>query len=94
MEFSYSISRKYNFNIYQTILFFAVAALYAVIITLIALAAQGYETVAVYGDGIFFNGTNRLWYDGFIPSAYRSRHRNYSAATINLGDCTLPCALR
>jgi len=55
-------------------------------VTLINVAAQGYETVAflTWND---FNGTNPLWYDRFIPKSQQARHRNCTPTALSLDQC-------
>jgi hypothetical protein len=81
----YPIGREIEFS---TKVVFAISflfAFWAVLVTLINVAAQGYDIVTTLTTD--FNGTNFLWYDNFIPAPLRSRHRNCTAASLKLGDC-------
>src|SRR5277367_1866214 len=83
---SYSIDRPIGFPLKIALLLAFFVALWAVVISLINVAAQGYETLTIITSD--FNGTNRIWFDDFIPRSERSRHRNCTPAILKLDQCT------
>jgi len=82
----YAVDREIQFPAKTAVFISFLFAFWALLITLINVAAQGYETVTILTTD--FNGTNRIWYDSFIPPSLRSRHRNCTAATLKLDECT------
>ena len=85
MGLTYSVDRPIRFHWRVVFILSFFVALWAVLISLINVAAQGYETLNIITSD--FNGTNRLWYDDFIPSFGRSGHRNCTPATLKLDQC-------
>jgi len=83
----YAVDREIQFPAKTAVFISFLFAFWALLITLINVAAQGYETVTILTTD--FNGTNRFWYDRFIPVPLQSRHRNCTAATLTLGQCTI-----
>jgi len=88
LTMNYTIDRSFHLSIVAKLLFGVIILLCAAVITIINFAAVGYDNVATVSAN--FNGSNPLWYDIFIPVSGRSRHRNCSAASFNLEDCTTP----
>ena len=83
----YSVQREIHFSGKLIFLISFLFAFWALVVTLVNVAAQGYETVSILTSD--FNGTNLLWYDHFIPSSQRSQHRNCTPATLKLDECTI-----
>ena len=83
----YSVNRAIHFPAQLVFLISFLFAFWALVITLVNVAAQGYEIVTCLTSD--FNGTNWLWYDNFIPASDRSQHRNCTPATLKLDDCTI-----
>jgi len=85
----YVIDRSFNLSTPWSSFFIFLAVLFAGVITIINFIAVGYEDVTILSSE--FNASNPLWYDAFIPSSQRSRHRNCTSAMISLDDRIFSC---
>src|ERR1700733_7918971 len=80
----YPITRPFTLP-YFTVGFVAIGVIWIVFITLVNVAAVGYEVVPVFS--VSFNSTSTLWYERFAPTAFwLLKSWTCNPSTIQLGQ--------
>lgn len=89
-KYNHPVQREFEVPWLTPILLF-VGLIYIIIITLVNVVAQGYETIVYTSTD--YNATHGLWYDKFVPSKGRNySHRSCENGLIRLNDCTPHCS--
>src|SRR5579859_1384095 len=66
--FEYSITRPFTLRHFTTTLFIA-GTLWVSFVTLVSIAAVGYENVAMQMGPADFNSSSKLWYEKVFPTS-------------------------
>ena len=64
--FDYPVTRPIQLRLFAQIVI-TLGILWSVIVTLISIAAVGYESVTIYSDT--YNSTEKLWYEKIFPKS-------------------------
>jgi hypothetical protein len=83
-KFQYPVKKEITLK-WLTPILIVVGLLYVIVITLVNVAAVGYETIVYTSPD--YNGTHSLWYDKFTP--WEGNHRQCDNVAIRLNDCAL-----
>ena len=81
-----------NFTGCFTCLFLILGIIYIVLITVVNVAAVGYELVPFISSS--FNGSANLWYEKLVPKMWKPVTRSCEASTFSLGQGCLLFELR
>jgi hypothetical protein len=81
-----------NFTGCFTCLFLILGGIYIILITVVNVAAVGYELVPFISSS--FNGSANLWYEKLVPERWKPVTRSCEASTFALGQGCLLFELR
>jgi len=81
---TYSDDNSANFTACFTYVFLILGAIYIILITVVNVAAVGYELVPFISSS--YNGSANLWYEGLVPERWKPVTRSCEASTFSLNQ--------